>query len=44
LTDREIADLLARTAKGPVGTPVETYKIAPMGAAARRPHEDGEPA
>jgi uncharacterized protein len=44
MTDREIADLLARTGKGPVGTPVETYKIAPKGAAVRRPHEDGEPA
>jgi aryl-alcohol dehydrogenase-like predicted oxidoreductase len=42
MTDKEIADLLARTAKGPVGVEVEKYKKAPRGAAAHRPHEDGE--
>jgi aryl-alcohol dehydrogenase-like predicted oxidoreductase len=44
MSDREIADLLARTAKGPVGVEVEKYKKAPKGAAAHRPHQDGEPA
>lgn len=43
MTDREIADLLARTRKGPVGVEVEKYKKAPQGAA-HRAHEDGEPA
>jgi uncharacterized protein len=44
MTDREIANLLARTGRGPVGTQVEAYKRAAKGAAARRPHLDGEPA
>lgn len=44
MTEQEIAGLLARTAKGPVGAEVETYKKTPKGAAWRRPHEDGEPA
>ena len=42
MTDQEIAELLARTGKGPVGTQVETYKKAPPGSALRRPHVDGE--
>lgn len=42
MTDREIADLLARTGKGQVGIGVEKYKKPPKGAKAYRPHEDGE--
>lgn len=44
MTEQEIAALLARTAKGPVGVEVEKYKKAPKDAAWHRPHEDGEDA
>jgi predicted aldo/keto reductase-like oxidoreductase len=43
MTVEEIAELLARTGRGPTGVQVETYK-KPVKGAFHRVHEDGEPA
>ena len=41
MTSQEMAELLARTAKGPHGTAIENYKRKETGASGR-PHRDGE--
>lgn len=44
MTKQEIAELLARTKRGPHGQQVEQYKVMPETDARYRPHNDGEPA